>query len=562
MRASPFAPPCLLALTLATLTLASPGLAVPVTVVATTDLHGRVGRTVALAGYLEVLRQQGTVVLVDAGDMFQGTLESNPNEGASVVAAYNQLGYDAVTIGNHEFDFGPVGPDAVPRSKKDDPRGALKARAAEAKFPFLAANILDDATGKPVAWGNTVPSTLVDKKAGKARFKVGIIGVTSFDTPKTTMASNFVGLKMAPRADAIVREAAALRAKGARLIVVSAHAGGRCERVDVPDDLSSCDTGEEVFELARALPAGVVDMIAAGHTHNQVAHLVNGIPVVEAWANGQGFSRVDFDVDVGAKAAGPARLKKLHPPRRLCAGDAEPCALDPYEGHAPHLDASLGKTLEPWLTSAAELKARKLGVSAAGAVKRSYDDESLLGNLMADVILEAAPGSDVALMNGGGIRADLPSGSLTYGHVFEVMPFDNRIAVIKTRGSDLRKWLQNKLSSKHGGFLSIAGVQVEVACNGSKAGVTMTRPDGRTIGDDDRIAIATTDFLASGGESFRLPDATVSLDEGELLRERLVASLTRRKVLKSEEPTVFDPAKPRFSAIDGKNPRCGKRAGK
>ena len=93
-------------------------------------------------------------MLVDAGDMFQGTLESNMTEGAAVVRAYNALGYDAVAVGNHEFDFGPVGPAPSPRAPGDDPRGALKARAAEAHFPFLAANLVDDATGAPPAWPN------------------------------------------------------------------------------------------------------------------------------------------------------------------------------------------------------------------------------------------------------------------------------------------------------------------------------------------------------------------------------------------------------------------------
>ncbi len=539
-----------------------PAGAVPVTVVATTDLHGRVGRTTALAGYLEVLRKQGPVVLIDAGDMFQGTLESNPNEGESVVTAYNALGYDAVAIGNHEFDFGPVGPRAVPKGPDDDPRGALKARAQQARFPFLSANIVDEATGKVVSWPNTQPSVLVEKKAGKATIKVGIIGVSSFDTPKTTMASNFVGLKMTPLAAAITREAEALRARGARLVLVAAHAGGKCERVDVPTDLSSCDTGEEVFELARALAPGTVDLIAAGHTHNQVAHLVSDVPVVQAWANGQGFSRVDFEVDVGKKAsASRARLVKIHPPRRLCEGEGDPCVLGRYHDHQVSADDALARAIAPWLASAAAMKAKKIGVVAKSEVKRSYDDESALGNLFADVILESSPGADVALMNGGGIRADLPAGELTYGHVFEAMPFDNRLAVIRTRGSDLRKWLQNKLSSKHGGFLSIAGVVVEVACNKGKAGVTMTRPNGRAIGDDEPVAIATTDFLASGGEAFRLPDATTALDEGELLRDRLVTSFQRRKVLVPQDKAVFDVDHPRFSAIDGKNPRCGKRDG-
>ena len=98
-------------------------------------------------------------MLVDAGDMFQGTLESNIGEGAAVVRAYNVLRYDAAAIGNHEFDFGPVGPAPAPRTPADDPRGALKARAAEARFPFLAANLVDAATGAPPAWPNVRPTT-------------------------------------------------------------------------------------------------------------------------------------------------------------------------------------------------------------------------------------------------------------------------------------------------------------------------------------------------------------------------------------------------------------------
>src|ERR1700704_2046011 len=127
-------------------------------IIATTDLHGGViqrgdrGGLALLGGYVHNvrvarLRDRGAVLLVDSGDMFQGTLESNLNEGAVVVRAYNGLGYAAAAIGNHEFDFGPAGPEAVPRTPADDPRGALKARAVEARFPFLAANIIDDATG-------------------------------------------------------------------------------------------------------------------------------------------------------------------------------------------------------------------------------------------------------------------------------------------------------------------------------------------------------------------------------------------------------------------------------
>ena len=126
---------------------------VTISIVGTNDLHGHIEALPRLGGYLANLRRErartgGGVVLVDAGDMFQGTLESNVNEGAGVVRAYNALAYDAVAIGNHEFDFGPVGPQATARAAGDDPRGALRARAGEAKFPFLAASVEDAATGR------------------------------------------------------------------------------------------------------------------------------------------------------------------------------------------------------------------------------------------------------------------------------------------------------------------------------------------------------------------------------------------------------------------------------
>src|SRR5687767_1552592 len=114
----------------------APGTPVTLSIVGTNDLHGGVtaragrGGLALLGGYLKNLRAArardgGAVLLVDGGDMFQGTLESNLAEGAPVVAAYNALGYTAAAVGNHEFDFGPVGPAATPRGPSDDPNGAL-----------------------------------------------------------------------------------------------------------------------------------------------------------------------------------------------------------------------------------------------------------------------------------------------------------------------------------------------------------------------------------------------------------------------------------------------------
>src|SRR5215216_247040 len=190
---------------------------VTISIVATTDLHGGVlprgerGGLAMFGGYVRNLRAArtadgGGLLLVDSGDMFQGTLESNLNEGAAVVRAYNGLGYAAAAIGNHEFDYGPAGPNETPRAPGEDPRGALKARAAQARFPFLAANTIDSATGAPVAWPNVKPSAVVVVRG----VKIGLIGVTTIDTAAQTIAANLPGLTFDPLVPAITREAMSL----------------------------------------------------------------------------------------------------------------------------------------------------------------------------------------------------------------------------------------------------------------------------------------------------------------------------------------------------------------
>src|SRR4029434_4019217 len=128
-----------------------------------------------------------------------------------------------------------------------------------ARYPFLAANLIDAATGRPVEWPNVRPSVLVDA----AGVRLGVVGVMTIDALRLTLAANVQGLRVAPLAPTILAEASKLRAAGADVVVVAAHAGGRCDRFDQPADLSSCDDESEIFQLARSLPANTVDAIAA-----------------------------------------------------------------------------------------------------------------------------------------------------------------------------------------------------------------------------------------------------------------------------------------------------------
>jgi len=125
-------------------------------------------------------------VLLDAGAVGEGKRDATQSEGATLVESYHALGYTAVALGNHEFDFGPVGPLPIPKSATDDPRGALKQRATEANFPFLAANLIDQSTGEPVQWPNVQPTALIDVKG----VKVGIIGVMTERALTSSIAAN------------------------------------------------------------------------------------------------------------------------------------------------------------------------------------------------------------------------------------------------------------------------------------------------------------------------------------------------------------------------------------
>src|SRR4030095_12373829 len=371
-------------------------------------------------------------------DMFQGTLESNLNEGAAVVAAYNALGYAAAAIGNHEFDYGPVGRDETVQKPGEDPRGALKRPAASARFPFLAANTVDDTTGQPVTWTNVKPSTVVEVRG----VQVGLIGVTTPDTPGLTIGANLIGLTFAPRVPVIVREATALRARGAHVVIVLAHAGGRCTKLDDPENLSSCDQIAEIVQVARQLPPGRVHRSAAGHTHQAMAHDVGGIAVVKAYSTGRSFSRVDLTVNGSTRTV---TAKRMFPPQDLCGREdpathtCDPAAprkaaliLARYENRRVRPDATVAAAIAPAVRKALAVQNQPIGVSLEPPFARGdQQTETAIADLVADGTLASTPGADVALSNGGSLRTDLLPGPLTYGSIYELYPFDNRIVTLR-----------------------------------------------------------------------------------------------------------------------------------
>jgi 5'-nucleotidase len=538
-------------------------------VVGTNDVHGGIlerdgrGGLALFGGYVGNLRAArardgGAVLLIDAGDMFQGTLESNLNEGAVVVSAYNALGYSAAAIGNHEFDFGPVGPRSTPATPEEDPRGALKARALEAHFPFLAANLIDTATGRMVEWPNVRPSVTVEMLG----VKVGIVGLLTAETFSTTIASNTHGLRIAPLVPTLEAEARRLRAAGASVVIVTAHAGGRCRTLDSPTDLSSCDQNAEIFTLARSLSSGLVDAIVAGHTHAGVAQDVSGVPIVESFSTGLSFGRIDLAID---RTSGRVTGHQIFRPQNLCGREdprlhrcdpAAPPAM--YEGAAVVPDAAIARVLGPAVEAVRELKARPLGVVLDTPIRRSGVIESPLGNLFADVYRESVPGADIAINNtDGGLRADLPAGPLTYGSLFEVMPFDNKLVALHLTGAELRRLIRAQIDRGTRVF-GLSGARVETHCAGATTVVAMRRPSGAEIRDDERLVVVTTDFLAMAGDGVLTPVIPAKgfalADDAPLARDAVAEWMQRRGGhLRDDE--LVDLKNPRWPTASA---RCGK----
>jgi 5'-nucleotidase len=529
---------------------------VRLTLVGINDFHGQVephrhrlkdgqvleeGGAALLAGYLARLRADNPegVLLVDAGDLFQGTLASNLTEGAVVIDVYNHLGFAAAAIGNHEFDYGPEGSAPTPSRPGEDPLGALKARIQQAKFPLLSANIREAATGERPAWLGGDGTHLVTVKG----VKVGLVGLTTESTPDTTHPVNVATLRFTPLAPAALEASRSLRARGAEVVVAVAHAGARCADLSNPRDTSSCDRGDaEILAMLEALPPGTLDAVVAGHTHQPLGHFFGGVPVIETSGLARSLGVVELYVDPVGRRVLPerTRIQAAIPlcdkvdaatgscdARRLREEASPRLAPATFLGGAVAPDARVAALLAPTLARVEEAQQRPLGVSAATPLTRGFMEERPLGNLIADALREAA-GADVGVMNPGGIRADLPGGPLTFGHVYQVLPFDNTVAVLTLTGAELRRLLELANASERGSVFPVSGLEVTLArCPGPGRLQDVRLAGGAPLEPGRQYRVALPDFLARGGDGLgpvtrALPPERVDI-RAQDLREALIA---------------------------------------
>ena len=224
-----------------------------------------------------------------------------------------------------------------------------------------------------------------------------------------------------------------------------------------------------------------MDVIAAGHTHARLAHQVGGIGIIEPFSRGQSFGRIDVVFDRRTR-----RLVRMQPfaPHQIVPAE--------YEGKVVTDDPAIVRAMAATLQRVHELQAAPLDVSLDDSIPREGSFGSPLGNLFAEALRAAVPGADVAAVNNAarGLRADLPEGPVTFGRLYDLFPFDNRIARVMLSGAELGRWLVVEIQQGRRGSLGISGVDVRTSCLADGLHVALFRGATR-IHDDDRLLAVT-----------------------------------------------------------------------
>jgi 2',3'-cyclic-nucleotide 2'-phosphodiesterase/3'-nucleotidase len=429
-----------------------------ITVICTNDLHGAleplspdwaddnlVGGINYVSGYVNVMKGENPDgwLLLDAGDVFAGTFISYAFRGRSVIDCYNVMGYNAIAVGNHEFDWGV---------------DTLVARINDSNCPFLAANIVYKENDQAVEWAK--PYTIVTRN----NIKIGIIGLANERTSTLTNPVNVTELEFTDAYAAAVQYADSVEAKGATLIIILAHIGGYQ------------DYFGEIGELANQLDPNRFDLIIGGHVHSRLDDIINGIPVLENYANSIAIGRIDFWVDPGSGEVVSFDMNE-YPTFTYHTYGGQPAE---YHNHEIVPDSEVDQIYQSYKSQLDAIQNQVIG-HASIAIGYANGPEWPIGNLITDAVRacselpENVPRLDFAMTNNGSIRTDFPEGPITYGKIFQVFPFDNYLVILPLRGDQLEEIIEDMLCQ------TTPGNQI----SGCNIVFDPTKPDGSRVDLDD-----------------------------------------------------------------------------
>ena len=407
-------------------------------------------------------------LLVDAGDQFQGTLFFQFYGGDVQAEMMNLAGYDAMAVGNHEFNNGPEG---------------LARFVEQVGFPVLMSNA--DIASEP-ALSDVIQSSVVLEKAGE---RIGLIGVTPVSNPE--LSSPGPNITFTDPSPAIQAEVDRLTAEGVDKIILLSHSGYQTD-------------------LVIAINTEGVDLIVGGHSNTLLGDMegaagpyptmTNGVPIVTAFAYGKYLGEVELTFDDDGNVTEVA---------------GQPILLDASVAEDEAVVARLAELAVPLDEVRQEVVAEATApIEGDQSFCRAMECE--MGNLIADAILDRTrdQGIQIVFQNGGGIRASIDSGEITKGEVLTVLPFQNLLSTFYIPGSAVKEALENGVRQYDdpdatGRFAQVAGMKYTITPSnefGNRISDVMVEENGEFVPlEMDKVyGIAANDFLRRGGDGYEM----------------------------------------------------------
>lgn len=409
-----------------------------------TGSNAPLGGIAYLAGAVDRARQKQPSLLLAAGDMIQGNAWANLFLGQSVIDVMNAMKFDAMVVGNHEFDFGLQ---------------TLKERIAQATFPVLGANVEGFAALKPYVIKNL------------QGVRIAIIGVVTQDTPVASHPRNVAGLTFTLPESSVRKYLPELKCR-ADIIVVLSHCGFQADR-----------------ELAASVPG--IDIIVGGHSHTKLLQpeLVGHTIIVQAWEHAKALGVLELQVLDGKIVKFQGALKEISP------------ATDTPDRQVQEIVARYGRQADPLLHQVIG----ETQVDLDGGHVRNR--ETNLGDFVADVIRQAA-GADIAIINDGGIRTGIVQGKIEVRDIYAALPFDNYLVAIRLMGAELKGALEHGVSGPEeapGRFPQVSGLTFTYS-RSAPAGsrVKEVTVGGQPLDPRKEYVVATNDYLVAGGDGYKV----------------------------------------------------------
>lgn len=452
-----------------------------------------IGNAPAAAAFIKEKRDEARskkcgFVLLDGGDIFQGTPIGELGRGKIMAEYYNYLGYDAVVVGNHDYDFGPE---------------ALTELVNSTGATFLGANVVNEGSE---AWVNYLKPFIILEQAG---VRIGIFGITTQYLEGMTTADRFRGHDVLHEVKTARRCVAALKAKGVDLIVGLTHIGLLHDQ-----------------QLADSV-AGI-DIIIGGHSHTGLPQpyedSINHTLIFQTYGRLSNLGFIDIKIDKGTRRIAGFRSEIVD----LLAEEIDE-------------DTVMARMISQWEDESMKGLDEVIGVSLE-ELTRAGMQESPLGNLITDAMREYFD-VDLAIHNSGGIRASLPKGEVTYRDCFNIDAFSNTAVVMKLSGRQLREIFEVSINGHHAIF-QVSGLKVKYDSDRPALGriAEIIMDSGSPLADDKAYRVATNSYLAAGAGEYRIFREGKDIEDSYTFLRDIIAGYIRKHspILKGVEGRIVD----------------------